>query len=274
MYSDLINVIKKTPDVYETTGVAFWDDAHISKSMLQAHLAPENDRASRNHAFIIKSVDWIDSLETMGKELLDLGCGPGLYAEAFAHKDYRVTGVDFSRCSIDYATYSAEQSKLDIEYHYQDYLSIDYRNKFDILTLIYCDFGVLSTDSRRNLLKKIYSALKPGGVFVFDVWHPNQYASFYDAIDASYEDSGFWRSEPYICIKRDKRYEDNHFLEQYIVITENDCMSYNIWNHAFTPEELTADLQDAGFSSMKMYGDVQGKPLDKDDKTICVVGKK
>jgi len=51
-------------------------------------------------------------------------------------------------------------------------------------------------------------------------------------------------------------------------------MSYNIWNHAFTPEELTVDLHDAGFSRMEMYGDVQGKPLDKDDVTICVVGKK
>ena len=116
--------------------------------------------------------------------------------------------------------------------------------------------------------------MKPGGIFVFDVWHPNQYASFYDAIDTSYEDGGFWRAEPCICVKRDKRYKDNHFLEQYIVITENDCTSYNIWNHAFTPEELTSDLQDAGFSSMEMYGDVRGKPLDKDDTTICVVGKK
>ena len=36
--------------------------------------------------------------------LLDLEvCGPGLYSELFAESGYQVTGVDFSKRSIDYA---------------------------------------------------------------------------------------------------------------------------------------------------------------------------
>lgn len=80
MYSKLINAIKNKPKAYEETDIAFWDDQHISNSMLSAHLASDSDGASRNHAFIKQSVKWIDSFPRLGNKLLDLGCGPGIYA--------------------------------------------------------------------------------------------------------------------------------------------------------------------------------------------------
>ena len=36
-------------------------------------------------------------------KILDLGCGPGLYAELLAKKGHSITGVDFSENSIQYA---------------------------------------------------------------------------------------------------------------------------------------------------------------------------
>ena len=72
----LINYIKNKPDVYEKSTSAFWDDENISKYMLEEHINPESEGATRNHKFIKKSADWISGLlgDTKNKKLLDLGC--------------------------------------------------------------------------------------------------------------------------------------------------------------------------------------------------------
>lgn len=274
MYTSLVTALQSTPSPYETTGIAFWDDEHISQSMLAAHLAPEADGASRRHAFISESAGWIASLPAPGAALLDLGCGPGLYATQFAERGLRVTGMDFSRRSIAYATQAAGQSGRHIQYLYQDYLTMDYQNAFDIITLIYCDFGALPPDKRRVLLQKIVAALKPGGLFLMDAFTPRQYAGFKDDVGATFKQQGFWRPEPYLCIKRNKRYDAGLFLEQYFVLTEREQQSYLLWNQAYTQPNLAAELHPAGFQSIQYYADAAGSPMDKNSPTICAVCKK
>lgn len=58
---------------------------------------------------------------------------------------------------------------------HQNYLEMEYENEFDIITLIYCDFGVLPSKDRALLLKKVNTALKPDGVFILDGLKPMQY---------------------------------------------------------------------------------------------------
>lgn len=274
MYADLIKTMKNIPAAYETTEIAFWDDEHISKSMLHNHLAPESDGASRNHSFIQKSVEWISLLPEPGGRLLDLGCGPGIYAELLHDKGYCVTGIDFSKRSIEYAENSANHTKKDIHYIYQDYLTIQYQNEFDLSMMVYCDFGVLSPYIRKLLLDKVYDAIKPGGFFVLDVFTIRQYDDFKDTMTVTFENAGFWRPVPYLCIKRDKRYDGNIYLEQYTILTENEHQTYNLWNHAFTQSELTDVLHAAGFIDVGFYADVAGSPLEQGNKTICAVCKK
>lgn len=60
-----------------------------------------------------------------GKKLLDLGCGPGLYAELFDDRGFQVTGLDFSRRSVQYAREHAAGTKRDIRYEYKNYLDMD-----------------------------------------------------------------------------------------------------------------------------------------------------
>lgn len=274
MYKKIIDEIKDYPDVYETTGLAFWDDEHISGFMLRNHLAPEADGASRRHKFIGQSVEWIAGLGTAGRKLLDLGCGPGIYAELLAAKGYEITGMDFSQRSIAHAAESAKQKGLEIAYHYQDYLTMEAEDEYDAVVMIYCDFGVLPPDSRSILLAKIYRALKPGGFFLLDVFTPQQYQTFTDTEQISFEDGGFWSPEPYVCIKKDKGYEGGTFLEQYIIITEGESKTYNLWNHAFTRTELLDDLKQNGFTETRFFQDVAGADYNEDGTTMCAVSSK
>ena len=113
---DSISKSLEKPPIYTKAKAAFWNDEHISKQMLKAHLDPEFEGASRKLKFIQESVIWIKESVSPVKYplLLDIGCGPGIYAEKFSKEGYQVTGIDYSKRSIDYAQQSASKQNLDI----------------------------------------------------------------------------------------------------------------------------------------------------------------
>jgi len=271
MYSKILKYISDKPSVYSPSTSAFWNDSHISKHMLEAHLAPDVETASRKFLSVQKSVDWIAKLcnPQEKKDLLDLGCGAGIYTELFYKAGFNVTGIDFSKRSIEYATKNA---RTHIKYLYQNYLEIDYESVFDIVTLIYCDFGVLSPSNRQLLLKKIKKALRKDGILILDGFTNRNLDDFSETKSIEYHDKGFWNAEPHICIKRNYLYPDTqNYLEQYVIITQEDCQCYNIWNQCYCRESLSTELKAAGFKSIALFDDVCGTPLSNTSKTICAV---
>lgn len=82
-------VLKKAtekPKLYEISNDKFWDDPHIAKQMLKAHLNPEINAASKTRKTIDLETDFIIQSTKMNNKMsvIDLGCGPGLYVDAFA----------------------------------------------------------------------------------------------------------------------------------------------------------------------------------------------
>ncbi|WP_340025320.1 class I SAM-dependent methyltransferase [Paenibacillus sp. FSL K6-1096] len=157
MLTQLLPLLHK-PALWQRSSEPFWDDDHISEKMLEAHLHPDWEAASRRHGDIDRSVLWLSGLIPPGSSILDLGCGPGLYTKRLAELGYDVTGLDFSRRSIAYAQEHDRQS----QYLYKNYLELDYTEAFDMITLIYCDYGALTLSERYTLLGKVHQALKPG----------------------------------------------------------------------------------------------------------------
>jgi SAM-dependent methyltransferase len=272
----MLNKLKKylvKPEIYAPSTNSFWNNPHISENMLDAHLEPESEAASRNHEFINKSVEWIATISPPVKyaDLLDLGCGPGLYTKRFHKAGYTVTGIDFSKRSIEYAEVEAVLNNADIAYIYRSYLNIDYKEQFDVITLIYCDYAALSTCDRKTLLDKIYKALKPGGMFIFDVFThkmklPESQTWYYS------QDSGFFCDKPHLCLNSVYQYPDERVeLRQTIVITEYDVVTYNIWDCFYNKDELINEVLPIGFSSYKIYSDVAGKAYSDDSETLCGV---
>ena len=91
-----------------------WHDPAFSERMLEEHLTQEHDAASRRTEDIEEHAHWIHEClmqEKPGK-ILDLACGPGLYANRLARFGHGVTGVDYSPASIRYARQQAEAGGL------------------------------------------------------------------------------------------------------------------------------------------------------------------
>jgi len=218
MVNKLFSLIQK-PALWQRSYELFWDDEHISKGMLEAHLNPNWDAASRKHSYIDRSVKWLESIIPSGSKILDLGCGPGLYTKRLSDAGYDVTGMDYSRRSIAYANEHDAKTK----YICQNYLVMDYTEAFDVITLIYCDYAALIPDERKTMLSKIHRALKPNGLFIFDVLTERVYKDRCDNTSWSYhENGGFWSGEPHLCLEAEYYFENNTVkVSKTIVITED-----------------------------------------------------
>ena len=117
---EALEQIHKRPKPFEFyTTPNFWNDPHISKGMLEAHLDPSHDAASYRHETIEKSVDWITAQFNLTEDtsICDFGCGPGMWTTRFADRGANVTGVDVSERSLRYARETAQKKNLEIRYH-------------------------------------------------------------------------------------------------------------------------------------------------------------
>jgi SAM-dependent methyltransferase len=256
----------------------FWDDPHISAQMLAFHLDPGIDAASRNPETIDRSVSWIATTLGLqpGDAVLDLGCGPGLYASRLAGKGLRVTGVDYSRRSIAYASNYARELGLDITYRYQNYLQLADENQYEAALLIYGDFCPLSPGQRALLLQNVRRALKPGGYFVLDVSTRECRKQHSNRNGWRVLASGFWKPGPHLLLEDGFDYPaQSIWLDQAVVIEENGKISvYRNWFQDYTPETITAELQAGGFAFESLWGDLTGKLYTDGSEWIGLVTRK
>ncbi len=266
------------PKLFTNSTSSFWNDPHISEQMLAAHLDPNEGAASRKHITIDKSVDWITKKSGLGKgdKVLDLGCGPGLYCRRFAQKGLKVTGIDYSKRSIQYAKEYAQQNRLDIDYIHSNYLTIDYPQDFDLIVLIYCDFGVLSSQDRDLILRKIHRSLKPGGFFVLDVYTTCHHDSITELKSWSFQRSGFWRAIPHLLLFEVFKYpKSNVLLDQYVVIDDDSRIdAYRIWDQAYSTRSISQLLAKNNFTDLEFYADLAGKKYREGSEALGIIAKK
>lgn len=100
---------------------------------------------------------------TPPKRILDLGCGGGDQAKVFAERGYTVVGIDIAEPLIEYARSQFDALGLSATFIANDMRNINYRNEFDICTLLSGTFGFFTDDGNLDLLRKINAALVPDG---------------------------------------------------------------------------------------------------------------
>ena len=266
---DKLRYLLQKPALWQRSTEHFWDDEHISKGMLEAHLNPEWDAASRKHSTIDRSVKWLSGVIPSQGRILDLGCGPGLYTKRLSDMGYSVTGMDFSRRSIEYAKIHDAKT----EYIYKNYLELGYTDTFDAVLLIYGDYAALTPDERRTLIPKVYQALKPGGVFILDVFTEKQFAKKIEKTSWTLcNNGGFWSIEPHICLDATYLFENNTVaVDQHIVVTNDGINAYLIWDTAYTAQRLTNEVSPFGFKVTGVFDDICGSSYTGEAETLCFV---
>lgn len=277
MFDQLLQETLHRPALYERTDDLFWRDSYISTQLLKAHLDERNPLASRSPKFIEQSVVWIESCAPPAthSRVLDLGCGPGLYAARLARCGYSVTGIDVSPASLAYAKSHSEAEGLNIEYIEGDYLNTALGGPYDASLMAYCDYGALSPDERRRLLETLHRVLRPGGVLILDVFANAHYESVSNCSkwEAASHDA-FWRPDAYICLEQQALYPPNVILDRYLVLSAAGIKSYNVWTTCFDVAALQDEAAAAGFVAVSFAGDLTGAPPAEMSKTLAFVLRK
>lgn len=101
--------------------------------------------------------------------ILDVGCGRGRHARAFARRGYRVAGIDLSEESIAEARAQAEAEGLDIPFTQADMRTPYCDGCMDGVVNLFTTFGYFEDDTENErALQAMTTALRPGGWLLQD----------------------------------------------------------------------------------------------------------
>lgn len=108
--------------------------------------------------------------------LLDLGCGTGTHALMFAQRGYAVTGVDRSPAMLGLARKKAAGGDSRLVATPPTFVEGDVRTvqldfKFDAVLMLFAVLGYQTSDADvAATMRTVAAHLRPGGLFVCDVW--------------------------------------------------------------------------------------------------------
>ena len=278
MFKELEEINSSPAPFQFYTADTLWTDNHISKKMLESDLNEDIEVSIQNREFINHSVDWIVTHFGIEKNrrVADFGCGMGTYATQLAEKGADVTGIDFSETFIQHAKEVAKQKEMDINYVLQDSLEFETEERFDLITLLLCDFCALSPSQRKTMLKKFYKFLKPDGSVLIDVYSLNAFNQREEA--ETYEHSrlnGFWSPENYYCFQNMFKYdEEKVVLDKYTIIEEKRTRVVYNWLQYYSEDSLRKEFEENGFKVEGFYSDVTGTTTSPESLEIVIIAKK
>jgi len=110
------------------------------------------------------------------KNILELGCGTGNHATLLAKMGYNLHGVDLSQEMLHLAHERLSQCPQELserlQFTHGDIRQVRLDQKFDVVLSL---FHVISYQTTNEDLLAAFTTvkthLKPGGIFVFDVWY-------------------------------------------------------------------------------------------------------
>ena len=192
------------------------------------------------------------------ESVLDLACGTGSLSVLLAKKGYRVIAADISEDMLTEA-----QSKADELEENRPFFICQRMERLLLPEPVDCAVCCLDslnyiTDPTacKRAIGRVYRALRPGGIFLFDVNTPEKLMAMDGQVFLDEDDDVFcvWRGEfkDRVC-----RYGMDLFQragDRWVRSFEEHL------EYAYTPAELTEYLQAAGFRKIRIYGDRRQEP--------------
>src|SRR5699024_4593487 len=114
--------LAKTPEPFTEVTQEIWLDPDRSDLVLVPHFDENIPGDCTQCSFIQETVNFINNIAQPNKykNVIDVGCGPGLYSQKLAMKGYDVVGIDFNKKAIERAISDAEKKDLSIDYRLED----------------------------------------------------------------------------------------------------------------------------------------------------------
>lgn len=263
MKNRIHDIVKVTPAADSLWGSAHkipWNDPSFSARILNEHLSQDHHLASRKAEIIDGQTCWIGDryLQSGPVAMLDLGCGPGLYAEKLAGESHCYHGIDFSPASIGYAR-ERHSANNRCEFVLGDVTQADYGGPYELVMMLYGELNVFSPADCRNILSKAYEAVAPGGTMLVEFQNPAAVQGVGE-LPASWtraSEGGLFSDKPYVCLTENYWFaEETVALQCFHVMDEDgESFTYRSTTKAWSVDEMGRLLEEAGFTDVQHHGD-------------------
>lgn len=205
-----------------------------------------------------------------GKDVLDLCCGPGRFSVDLAKRGYRVTGVDRNRFLLNKARARARAKRAKVEWVTKDMRDFVRPESFDLALSMFTSFGYFK-DRRDDLrvLENVCASLRPGGAFVIEVHGKEWLSRHFEPVGMETLPDGA------LLVQRREFVDDWTRLENdWILIRRGRAKIWRLLLNLYTGEELRDRLERVGFSKVRLYGGLDGRPWGPKAQRLVVVAWK
>ena len=203
----------------------------------------------------------------------DLACGTGSVTAILAKMGIPTTGVDMSEDMLTVA-----QQKT-MELTPRPFFSCQRLERLRLPRAV--DLAVCALDSLdyitepekcREAIRRVYKALNPGGIFIFDVNTPEKLRAMDGQVFLDEDDDVY-------CVWRGEFDEQTNICSYGMDLFQRQG---KLWSrsfeehreYAYSAETLTDYLKQAGFTRIAVYGDRRMAPPEKGEQRIYIKARK
>lgn len=201
--------------------------------------------------------------------VLDQCCGLGRLSVELALRGHRVTGVDITPSYLDAARESAEDEGLTIEF-----LQIDVRrfvrpSAYNLVLNLYTSFGYFANPlDDRQVIANAFQSLSLGGLYIIETLGKEI------AVRDFTEGEWFERSGAVVLTEFEPLNGWEFLKNRWILLKGADHFERTFNQRIYAATELRGLMEQAGFSSVSVYGGWDLRPYDQKARTLIVVGRK
>ena len=207
------------------------------------------------------------------RSVADLACGTGSTTRLLAEMGYDTVAVDLSedmlteamaKCSdLPKLPLFLHQSLQELKLHRGVDLAVCYLDSLDY---------ILEPADCKKAIARVYQALNPGGVFIFDVNTPEKLRAMDDQVFLDEDETVY-------CVWRGEFDPETNICSYGMDLFQREG---SLWRrsfeehqeYAYAPEQLTEYLRAAGFTSIEIFADRLMQPPRRGEQRIFFKARK
>ncbi|MDP6822161.1 MAG: class I SAM-dependent methyltransferase [Dehalococcoidia bacterium] len=202
-----------------------------------------------------------------GARILDVGCGNGRHTLELARRGFPVTGLDNSRSFLDIAVNAAANLNLDAEFVEGDQRRFTRPSEYDAAISISSSWGWFpSSDDNLRVFQNVFSSLKPGGKLLIQIIGKEN-------LSARFQERTWLESDDGSLLLQERRVRDGWgWLDsRWLVVRQGEVAEFSVSHPVYSGSEVEALLRKAGFDTVSLYGDFDGRPYDEEARLLIAV---
>lgn len=224
--------------------------------------AVSDDETDREIALL---TEWLDARP--GDRLLDVPCGHGRHAVRLAKAGYRITGIDLSDTLL--ATARENAGDLPVVLHKGDMRQIPTDAPFDGAYCMGNSLAMLDRSGLAVFFAALADALVPGGRLILDS------ALTAESLLPGLEER-IWMPVGDVLMLVEQNYDaaEGRLDATYTVVRNGKQDSRVAIHWIVTAAELRALLDEAGFDTVTVMGELDGGPFSLGDEQMILVAER